>query len=301
MPMTPEPEQAEREAADIMIGEFIARWDDAADGVTMDADTAQALAREFKRMRGLIYCPGVLCCAKCGFRLTKTVLTPDGAFCDESPDTCPNCNVPMWKITWSDEAHQAYKVAESQMDRAIEAEKALAAQSAEIERLKAEVVKADHARTCYARALEKMRIALVNINDGLEDEGDRIYLGSTNHADDIRAAWQIADALRWDELLEHTQPQTPIADTNLKLQATIANLRKDLAEALEVLKPFADMAGPINSEDGRISCIEAIEGENGTGELYLGTHFGTSTYWTMWKDDFTKARALIQRHKGDGK
>lgn len=35
---------------DVLIGEFIARWDDAADGVMMDADTAQALAREFKRL-----------------------------------------------------------------------------------------------------------------------------------------------------------------------------------------------------------------------------------------------------------
>lgn len=134
--MTSEPEKIDREAADIMIGEFIARWDDAADGVTMDADTAQELAREFKRMRGLIYCPGILACAKCGFRLNKTALTLAGAFADDSPDTCPNCNVPMWKTTWSDEAHQAYKVAESQMNRALEKEKALAAATAEIERLK---------------------------------------------------------------------------------------------------------------------------------------------------------------------
>lgn len=39
---------------DVMIGSFIARWDDAADGVMMDADTAQALAHEFKRMARLI-------------------------------------------------------------------------------------------------------------------------------------------------------------------------------------------------------------------------------------------------------
>lgn len=114
------------EGNDVMIGEFIARWDDAADGVGMDADTAQALAREFKRMRGLIYCPGQLRCAKCDFRLTKTTLTPTGAFANEEPDSCPNCNVPMWKTTWKDEAHDAYKVAESQMDRALEAERALA-------------------------------------------------------------------------------------------------------------------------------------------------------------------------------
>ena len=111
-------------------------------------------------------------------------------------------------------------------------QKAISTQAAKLDALRGEVVTADHSRTCYARALEKMRIALVNINDGLEDEGDRIYLGSTNHADDIRAAWQIAEALNWDEILEHTQPKTDIAATNFRLQATIAQLR-DRVVALE--------------------------------------------------------------------
>lgn len=106
-----------------MIGEFIARWEEAADGVTMDADTAQVLAREFARMRSLIYCPGQLRCEKCDFRLTKIVLTPAGAFANEEPDRCPNCDVPMLRVTWKDEADQAYKVAESQMERALAAER----------------------------------------------------------------------------------------------------------------------------------------------------------------------------------
>jgi len=98
----------------------------ASDVVAVDVDDAQALAREFKRMQGLIYCPGVLRCAKCDFRLIKTTLTPAGAFANEEPDSCPNCNVPMWRVTWQDEAHEAYRVAESQMERALGAEKKLA-------------------------------------------------------------------------------------------------------------------------------------------------------------------------------
>lgn len=115
-------------------------------------------------------------------------------------------------------------------------QKAISTQAAKLDALRGEVVTADHSRTCYARALEKMRIALVNINDGLEDEGDRIYLGSTNHADDIRAAWQIAEALNWDEILEHTQPKTDIAATNFRLQATIAQLRDRVAKFAEILE-----------------------------------------------------------------
>ena len=92
----------------------------------MLAGEGEALALELKRMHGLIYCPGVLRCAKCDFRLIKTKLTPTGAFANEEPDSCPNCNVPMWRVTWKDEAHDAYKTAESQMDRALEAERKLA-------------------------------------------------------------------------------------------------------------------------------------------------------------------------------
>lgn len=83
-------------------------------------------AVELAKLGGLAYCPGILRCAKCDFRLTKTVLTPAGAFANTEPDTCPNCNVPMWLVTWKDEAHDAYKTAESQMKRALEAERALA-------------------------------------------------------------------------------------------------------------------------------------------------------------------------------
>jgi hypothetical protein len=68
--------------------------------------------------------PGLLHCAKCGFRLNKVVLNvSDGnAYADTDPDTCPNCNVPMWRVSWKDEAQHAYKVCESQVRRALKAE-----------------------------------------------------------------------------------------------------------------------------------------------------------------------------------
>lgn len=73
---------------------------------------------------GKVYCPGVLRCAKCDFRLIKTTLNlADGeAYANNEPDRCPNCDVPMWRVTWKDEAKEAYAVAESQMNRALEAE-----------------------------------------------------------------------------------------------------------------------------------------------------------------------------------
>lgn len=99
-----------------------------------------------------------------------------------------------------------------------------------------ELAKADLARTVYARALEKMRQMLTAVHDELEDEGDRVYLGSTNHADLIHKAWHWADALHWDEILEHTQPKTPLAETNLKLQAEVESLTADNARQASLLK-----------------------------------------------------------------
>jgi len=78
--------------------------------------------------------------------------------------------------------------------------------------------------SAYARALEKMRRMLTAVHDELEDEGDRVYLGSTNHADLIHDAWHLADALNWDEILRDTQPNPPLAETNLRLQAEVRSL-----------------------------------------------------------------------------
>lgn len=113
---------------DIMIGEFIARWEEAADGVVMDADTAEALAREFKRMQALIYIPGVWCCAKCGFRLVQSNLNAhDGSItaCDDPGEKCPNDGSPLWRVTYRDDVAESYERWEEQVERAVAAEQKL--------------------------------------------------------------------------------------------------------------------------------------------------------------------------------
>jgi hypothetical protein len=123
-------DEVERVDADVMIGDFIARWDEAADGVCMDADTAQALAREFKRMRELIYLPGVWRCAKCNFRLIQSNLNAlDGTITarDEPGEKCRNDGSPMWRVTYRDDIAEAYDRWEEQVNRAVEAERKLAA------------------------------------------------------------------------------------------------------------------------------------------------------------------------------
>lgn len=73
-----------------------------------------------------MHVPGVLTCAMCSFRLVKTTLNvaTGSAYANNEPDQCPNCRVPMWRVSWEAEAKEAYSVAESQMERALSAEKA---------------------------------------------------------------------------------------------------------------------------------------------------------------------------------
>ena len=123
------------------------------------------------------------------------------------------------------------------LDRAAEA---LAAQA---ERIAA----ADHTRTCYARALDQARIAMFTVVDGMEDEGDRVYFGSTNHADILKDAAQEADALKWDEILDHTQPSTSIAETNFKLQEALAAKDARIAELEAVTSELVEKLDEIFS------------------------------------------------------
>lgn len=71
------------------------------------------------------YVPGVYRCAKCNFRLIQSNLnSADGTVTarDTPGEACPNCDTPLWRVTWKDEANEAYGVAENQLERALEAE-----------------------------------------------------------------------------------------------------------------------------------------------------------------------------------
>jgi hypothetical protein len=41
---------------------------------------------------------------------------------DEPGDKCPNCNSPLWRVTWKDEAHENLTLGEQQVARAVAAE-----------------------------------------------------------------------------------------------------------------------------------------------------------------------------------
>lgn len=76
------------------------------------------------------FAPGIFACPKCGFRLISSNLNMGSGTvtaATDCEDDCGNCGIPLTRVTWKEEAHDAYKTAESQFERAMEAEKKLAA------------------------------------------------------------------------------------------------------------------------------------------------------------------------------
>lgn len=55
--------------------------------------------------------------------------------------------------------------------------------------------------TSRAKTMLRLRDALAEVHDNIEDEGDRVYFGSTNDADQLRRVWQELDAWNWDDIM----------------------------------------------------------------------------------------------------
>lgn len=65
-----------------------------------------------------IFVPGTWCCQKCKFTLVQSNLNAiDGSVTarDEPGDKCPNCNGPLWRVTWKQEASEMMDRATEQM------------------------------------------------------------------------------------------------------------------------------------------------------------------------------------------
>ena len=59
-------------------------------------------ADRIRELQALVYVPGLWRCAKCNFRLVQSVLNAfSGAVTanDKPGDKCPNCNVPLWRVS----------------------------------------------------------------------------------------------------------------------------------------------------------------------------------------------------------
>jgi len=94
-----------------------------------------------------------------------------------------------------------------------------------IERLEAERDAAQARSVSRGKHLRKLRDRLILIRDEIADEGDRVYFGSTNHADDFRELVQALDDFHWDRIMEERDERDVIADCRA------ANERARIAES----------------------------------------------------------------------
>jgi len=121
---------------------------------------------------------------------------------------------------------------------------ALTAQAESISELEREARNLQAALTARAKAMLKAREALVNMRDDLEDEGDRIYFGSTNDADAFKDFVQELDAWAWNDIMNDSKlPDVYEKSREAHSRAEAAERQRDEARAkLERARPVIEAA-----------------------------------------------------------
>lgn len=87
--------------------------------------------------------------------------------------------------------------------------------------------------THFAKLIKKLRSKFINIADHVEDEGDRAYFGSTNHADDFKQAVRDLDDANWSLILDKAKGRDLYAEMR-KLRSALAKSEasREAAEAM---------------------------------------------------------------------
>lgn len=100
-------------------------FDAAESRISSLAGEVERLTKERDELHRKVYAPGVWKCAKCNFRLLQANLNAaDGTVTvrDAPGDKCPNCEGPLWRVSWKDEANENLDIGEQQVARAVAAE-----------------------------------------------------------------------------------------------------------------------------------------------------------------------------------
>lgn len=100
---------------------------------------------------------------------------------------------------------------------------ALEAQAEQITSLKSKL-------TARAKSMLRLRDILTFIVDELDDEGDRVYFGSSNHAEQLRELAEDFDAWHWDDIIADSK--------DVDYSSECASLRARLAELEQAAAPF---------------------------------------------------------------
>lgn len=86
--------------------------------------------------------------------------------------------------------------------------------------------------TARAKTMLRLRDVLVQVHDHIEDEGDRVYFGSTNDADTLKEVWQELDDWNWDAIMADGKlPDVYEASRKAHARAEKAERERDDARA----------------------------------------------------------------------
>lgn len=99
--------------------------------------------------------------------------------------------------------------------------------------------------TARAKSMLRLRDALAQVHDNIEDEGDRAYFGSTNDADTFREVWQDLDAWAWDDIMSDGK-LTDVYAASREAHTRAESAEAKLAEARKVISGL--LASPAISD-----------------------------------------------------
>lgn len=87
--------------------------------ITEQQSELTTLRAEIERLDKLVYAPGRWHCPKCKFTLLQSNLnTADGTITarDKAGDKCPNCDSPLWRVSWKQESQENQTIVERFFD-----------------------------------------------------------------------------------------------------------------------------------------------------------------------------------------
>jgi len=156
--------------------------------------------------------------------------------------------------------------------------------------LRAEVERAQARATAYANLLRSFRYAINTVTDELEDEGDRVYLGSTNDADTLRDQASLLEDIEWGAM-----------EPDFGKEDFLASARKANLENTELRAESERLRGLVREAAGFISeDREALfSGHQINGSIRIEDEADESAAKSVASMDDWLSRAALQP-KGDG-
>ena len=105
------------------------------------------------------------------------------------------------------------------------------------------------------KLLDRFRLTMIEVKDHIEDEGDRVYFGSSNDAEALKEVVQEMDALRWDRIIAERPEIDPYEECrklreSLERMVNLAEARlfdlEAMAKALEQIKALDYTRAAVN-------------------------------------------------------